>query len=309
MFRGRGKFKDGNIPKKSTRRSKAAQKPDSNKYEDDESVDKETLGSASIHDDERNELVHVPILGSLDLSEAIAVGHITEDEPKSVEELFDESVDEEVIRKELDHLQKRIANIQESIQLSQSSLCSPSRWESNCLNAVRNCVNEWRNIVTHHGKEWTVSIDEKGTEINDDNDGQIQSDLCKSRNGDRDLRCMDPDSECSKSCALKIFGLIQLSLQCGPLKGSNPAYFKRCGGDVAKMAHNFLSCIVIREGKHEFQNLRFTEKQCLAIQKWMKNAEKAIELNRPPSKSAIKLQQTNEVANRSRKKKKKLSRK
>lgn len=326
LYRGSGKFKDGNIPKKSSRRSKAAQKPTSNKYEESFSPDfcgKDTSTATSINGEEFNELVNTSIQDSFVVSGDIAVGQVVGEENSlqaeetySVEELFDEPepVEEQVIRKELEHLQKRIASIQESIQLSQSSLCSPSRWESNCLNAVRNCVNEWRNIVTHHGMEWIVPVDEEDAEIADGEEEQIHSDDCNLRNGDKgrkmvknDMRHMDPESEWSKSCALKTFGLMQLSLQCGPLKGSNPAYFKRCGSDVAKKAHDFLSCIVTREGRSDFQNLRFTEKQCLVVRKWMKDAEKAIVLNRPPSKSATKLQHTSNVTKPSRKKKKKQS--
>jgi hypothetical protein len=70
--------------------------------------------------------------------------------------------------------------------------------------------------------------------------------------------------------------------------GSSPGYFKRCGGEVARIALNFLTSEVFKGDLTT--TLFFTEKQVVAIQKWTKNAEKAAESNKPPSKSMAKLQ-------------------
>jgi hypothetical protein len=45
------------------------------------------------------------------------------------------------------------------------------------------------------------------------------------------------------STTQEVFGLLQTSIQVGPLSGSNPGYFKRCGGEVATMASTFLNGI------------------------------------------------------------------
>jgi hypothetical protein len=43
--------------------------------------------------------------------------------------------------------------------------------------------------------------------------------------------------------ALHLFELIQLSLQCGPLHGAKPGYFKRCGNKFAIMIYQYLNHI------------------------------------------------------------------
>ena len=42
----------------------------------------------------------------------------------------------------------------------------------------------------------------------------------------------------------KVFILIQMAMLTGPLVGSNPGYFKRCGGDVASVALEFLTHVI-----------------------------------------------------------------
>ena len=42
----------------------------------------------------------------------------------------------------------------------------------------------------------------------------------------------------------KVFILLQMSMQSGPLVGSNPGYFKRCGSEVASIALDFLNDVV-----------------------------------------------------------------
>mmetsp|Transcript_83268 Transcript_83268/g.124894 ORF Transcript_83268/g.124894 Transcript_83268/m.124894 type:complete len:88 (+) Transcript_83268:1-264(+) len=79
--------------------------------------------------------------------------------------------------------------------------------------------------------------------------------------------------------------LLQLSLQSGPLAGSKPGYFKRCGGEVARVVLVFLGTVI------EFiDDLRFSEKQVAALDTWKLNAQKAAENDKPPSKSALKKQ-------------------
>ena len=127
-----------------------------------------------------------------------------------------------------------------------------------------------------------------------------------------------------------------MAMQTGPLKGSSPGYFKRCGVNVAKMARIFLAkCVRPYRTKDEnianptrtctdkgidhriealddsgcaesvLSELRFTMKQKDSLGKWMKNADKAIAANKSPSKSALKLHKSVNTKGMSRKDKRK----
>lgn len=153
--------------------------------------------------------------------------------------------------KEIKHLLKRTRNVAESISLSAEAISNPMTWKSNVLNAVQNAVSEWRAINQHYS------------------------------NSDDGL-----DDAQAKEPALATYMLIQQAMQSGPLTGSNPGYFKRCGSAVAKQALLFLeeACptgTVLVE-------LRFSEKQALAIEKFKTAARKAVENDKPPSKSQLK---------------------
>eukprot|EP00555_Chaetoceros_dichaeta_P005577 CAMPEP_0198258442 /NCGR_PEP_ID=MMETSP1447-20131203/7869_1 /TAXON_ID=420782 /ORGANISM="Chaetoceros dichaeta, Strain CCMP1751" /LENGTH=330 /DNA_ID=CAMNT_0043945563 /DNA_START=27 /DNA_END=1019 /DNA_ORIENTATION=- len=189
----------------------------------------------------------------------------------------------DAVIKELKHLRKRITNVQQSIQLSGSALRSTSNWEQNCLNCVRNCIGEWRAIVSFH---YGSTVDSYSC-----CNGTVQED-----EGNSERHPMHPDSESSKATALEIYSLLQLAMQCGPLAGSNAGYFKRCGGAIALTAHTFL---ITNVAGNVVQDLRFTEKQHDAIGKWIIAAKKAAEINKPPSKSMLKLQQKGTRTNNS----------
>ncbi len=128
---------------------------------------------------------------------------------------------------------------------------------------------------------------------------------------------MHPNNEWSKTTSLQIYGLIQMAMQTGPLKGSNAGYFKRCGKDVAIMARVFLTKCVnssndiqpdelksLEDGgstESVLKDLYFTPKQIDSIKKWMKNTDAAIAADKPPSKSALKLQKSVNTKGMSRK--------
>jgi len=150
---------------------------------------------------------------------------------------------------EIKHLLKRIGNISKSITLSGSAISNPTTWVNNVLNAVENTVGEWRAILCHY------DID--------------------------DIEAKDP--------SLAIFMLIQQSMQSGPLTGSNPGYFKRCGATVAKQALIFLQEIIPAAADADL--LRLSEKQSMKVEKWKSDAVAAIEKNKPTSKSQLKKQQ------------------
>lgn len=159
---------------------------------------------------------------------------------------------------EIKHIKRRLRNVQESIQTSKS-IVNPVTWEQNCLNAVANCINEWRSIVVRYFR---------------DGDEQLNEETILA----------------GKETSLAVFGLLQLTMQSGPLTGSNPGYFKRCGGDVARTALTLLGSDILANGDLS-STLLFSDKQVDVIGKWRKNAAKAAENNKPPSKSMLKLQQ------------------
>jgi hypothetical protein len=172
-------------------------------------------------------------------------------------------------KSEMQHLLHRIRNVRESMQLS-AGLGNPSTYENNVLHAVSNCITEWRAILRFYPED---------------------------------------EIENPRTVGLQIYEMIQQSLQCGPLAGGKPGYFKRCGVDLAKVVLTFLKANVAN--KDDALNLFMSEKQADAIEKWKVSATKAIESDKPPSKSVMKKQETADKAgvNKQNKTNKKLRKK
>ncbi len=327
MYRGKG-FKDGNLPK--PKNKKYAKKPAMNKYgdadvhvvaaADGDGQNGTTLVAVDVHipqheDNNTSKQLSSDSTSHSDMNKKVEQSNINSDGNSDTNENAnqDKGDNYQAVMKEIKHLRKRILNIQESIQLS-PSYAQPPIWKEKCLNAVRNCVNEWRNIVSYHGEKKTQAQTQVHASCN-----LISDDEDKSQgHGDVELKCelneeypMHPNNEWSKSTSLQVYGLVQMAMQSGPLKGSNPGYFKRCGVEVASMAKEFLikcissdkdgTCIEIGDVE---KDLRFTVKQKESIEKWMRNADKAIASNKPPSKSALKLQATSKGDKKKRKKSK-----
>ena len=192
----------------------------------------------------------------------------------------DYNTESEAFVQEIQHLRKKIRNIQESIQLS-VNIAQPSVWRTNCLNAVANIVVQWRSIVSYY--EILENQNDHGEQMDDP------------------LPILHPENEWCKGTAILVFGIIQMALQSGPLKGSNAGYFKRCGAVVAKMAEVFLNqCCLddVVDGVEGVEyhvsliseQLLFTAKQKELICKWLTNANKTVTSGKSPSKSALKLQ-------------------
>ena len=133
--------------------------------------------------------------------------------------------DDEQLTKEIQHVRRRIKNVREqAIQQSTVAIGNAVTYQSNVLNAVTGCFNEYRSIMLHH------IVNKQQQELQEEEEAlaitlsafptRIQSLI--------------------KETSLQVFELIQHSLQCGPLAGSNPGYFKRCGGDVASIVQQYL---------------------------------------------------------------------
>lgn len=360
MYRGTT-FNDGNIPKSINRKKKRPSKPQHNKYfndDNDNDNDNDDTGdtnepeipsSASI-----STLLPNPHQDTIVQSEQTTVQQQVQQQQEEPEPQL--TKEEKELFQEMKQVRRKIKNLQESIQLS-VNIAQPGVWRDNCLNASAKIVNQWRSIVRFYGIDSNVDID-----VNvDNNDDCMAVKTATAEGGDDDqdidiatnknVNCngipesnteeeiqMDkeihedsplnhPGKELIQATALQVFGILQMALQTGPLKGSNAGYFKRCGADVADMARLFLGqCIMgadtddiekesetdckqglvnaANDNDNENENanesdcdcervmkeLLFTMKQKEAIEKWCKDAQKAISTNKKPSKSAMKLQ-------------------
>ena len=191
-FRGRAGPTDRQLPKHQARRRKQGPREESkNKY----AADDEALRA------QREEDNFVAVLE--ETQEDARSDALVDDSM----ELIEEEGKAEAVHPadaEIQHLIRRLRNVRESIQLSADANASPSNWQQNVINAVINCIGEWRAIVNHYE---------------------------------------DLDATTCKAPALALYELIQMSMQTGPLAGAKPGYFKRCGSEVAMQALAFLNSI------------------------------------------------------------------
>lgn len=200
--------------------------------------------------------------------------------------------------------------LKESIQLSSLStaLSNPQTWQENCLFAVQNCVHEWRHILSFHQNQLPEiqqgvnfspgqdsDDDDDYHDYHDDLDQEQEQDLVTKTNKTPKSPTRNHDDIDEKqhqlrvdiqTTALKLFGLIQMAMQVGPLKGSNPGYFKRCGVDVAKMAQQFLNECVY--GKDD--NLNDDQNKALGDVNCSSNKIETIEKNREGDEGELRLQ-------------------
>ena len=299
-FRGRGGPTDGRLPKHNARRRRTpARKPATNKYaeegaanahednaqddvleHEEESSSGEELDWNDIYDDdcdhdnsnnqslEAAQVEPMPPVQKSPLDEGNSAGSDTSNP----------------CVKEVKHLRKRVQNIQETMQLS-NSISNAKTYEGNVLNAVSNCANEWRSIVTHYPPAPNQELD--GEVMGGNGNGNATFYLAN------DIR---------KAVALEVFQMIQHSIQCGPLAGAKPGYFKRCGGDVAKVVETFLTQ-VIPYAPALVDRMGFTRKQMDAMETWRKNAQKAAFENKSPSRTALNHQQGKGTGKKAKKKK------
>ena len=274
-YRGQNRPTDGNIPHSLSRRNRAsrsearqrsnalaADRRRAREAARDVASDSDRSDDDSIDDNDG----HLHVEGSIDVADSSMVHAEKCDQGQS--DSLVSSLESDVgvedngmsdeLSDEIKHVKRRLRNVQESIQTS-TSIVNPVTWEQNCLNAVANCINEWRSIVVRYFRDGDVQLNEE-------------------------------TMLAGKETSLAVFGLLQLTMQSGPLAGSNPGYFKRCGGDVARVALKFLESDVLTSGDLS-STLLFSAKQVDVIGKWRKNAAKAVENNKPPSKSMLKLQQ------------------
>jgi hypothetical protein len=242
MFRGRGGATDRQLPKHSARRRKQV-KDDSDQVR----VKYDTPAP--------NALQHVDlqqVVPSDELDDANMLDNASMNDGETMKENSGDRLQDTIAdpaRQEAQHLLRRIRNVRESMQLSDSA-ANLSVYQNNVLHAVTNCIVEWRAILRFHA-----------------NDSAIED---------------------SAQVGLQVFEMLQQALQCGPLAGGKPGYFKRCGADVARIVLAFLQENV--GDTDDALYLHQSEKQANTVQKWKVAAAKAIEADKPPSKSVLKKQ-------------------
>lgn len=245
-FRGRGGPTDGNLPpKKNLRRRVKYQATGSSitartDHDDDDDDDND------IYDDEEggnhDNNVHD---GSIMMEQRIENLTINTNatEFNDVREGDDDEADDQLLP-ELKHIRKRIRHLVDSFQTSRG-MGNPSIWQSNCLLPTKNAVKEWRSIVKfyrlHEYKEERGGVG-GGLVTDGAPPDRVESPISINNSNVFVKGAGVGDTmEVIDSTTQEVFGLIQMSLQVGPLSGSNPGYFKRCGGEVASMALAFLN--------------------------------------------------------------------
>lgn len=287
MFRGRGGPTDKRLPPKRLPR-KRPQKPDVNKYAEEDAanakasqaMDEITMDEDIVMGDDEADCGEVlSDQGNEVENDGRDVAHASADKSDDIM-VMEESSDNDAPSlnpciKEVRHLKRRVQNIRETMSLSYS-ISSPKTYQDNVLHAVANCVNEWRSIATHYSLLPSTSDEQES-----------------------DKFYMTEDMK--KMASLAVYEMIQQAIQCGPLTGSNPGYFKRCGGQVAKVVVTFLY-EVIPNAPALIQCMGFTSKQMDAMTKWKKNAEKAASEDKPPSRTALKQQQGKSTGKKAKKK-------
>ena len=167
------------------------------------------------------------------------------------------------------------------MSLSAVALANPVSYQTNVLAACQNTVQEWRSIRKHYSNTTT----------------RTATDAADAATYEMSISRMDEQTV--RTTGQAIFELVQQSLQCGPLAGAQPGYFKRCGTETAQLVQNYLDTIVLTnmdENGMDHNNhhhdavtvLGFTAKQAAAIVTWQRNAQKAAEKSeQPPSRSVL----------------------
>ena len=244
-FRGRGGPNDGNLPPKKTVRRRF-------KYQGVEGSSNAQTGRCAEGIDHENNADDGSTMTQLCVENLSITNNHNERDGDDV--ALDDDTDDKLLL-ELKHLRRRIQHLVDSFRTSQG-MGNPKTWESNCLLPTKNAVNEWRSIVKFYNLLDTLShyyydddndtgdcrnvhLDNASSSLFLDRENNIPG---KNSNSKNDVDGGDT-MDIIDSTTQEVFGLIQMSIQVGPLLGSNPGYFKRCGGEVATMALVFLSGI------------------------------------------------------------------
>lgn len=200
-FRGRGGPTDRRLPKhQARRRRRHPTAPDAGENSDSEG----RLYHLDSNHLEQRDLISDGSSGEEASGETDSAADLPEEDSESpiLEPLSETAAEEDeattAFRHEMSHLRQRISNVQTAFR--SITMADPATYETNVLNAVLNCCNQWRHMVSHY----------------------------------------NPTAADARRGGQWIYELVQASLQTGPLAGAKPGYFKRCGRAVATLVHAYL---------------------------------------------------------------------
>jgi hypothetical protein len=139
---------------------------------------------------------------------------------------------------EVQHLRQRIQKVRSSWSKSKVGIIIISNYQTNVLNASLNIFQEWNSIVRkYHSNSNSTST----TGTNHPNNTCVASSNANVTNHSSGT---EQQQDMKLTIHNELFLLIQHSVQCGPLIGSQPGYFKRCGTLVAQMVYTYLQQIL-----------------------------------------------------------------
>ncbi len=266
VFRGRGGPTDGNLPPRKIIRPRVKYRPGGGGGgggDDDDDDDGDGVGRHLEDADENDDANDGEDGGSIsarwDVGNLLALDECDRDDDDDDDDgaSYDggRSIHprrgEDDFHLEMYHLRGRIERISHSLRTSRG-LSNPVTWRTNCLNPVRNVAREWRSILTYYGV--VASIHRDDVRVRDEYDGGSggvgmpfpTSTRAVGEGGSapvpprsRDRIDVDGNDQL-RATSTMVFGLIQTSMQIGPLVGSNPGYFKRCGTEVSSLAVAYL---------------------------------------------------------------------
>jgi len=229
IFRGTGGPTDGNLPPKKTPRVRV-------KYQHQAASADDNVQLSNNNEDGTDLEEHADVdVNQLSLNDDGNNDRLNNNNHDSASEEEDYN---NPLQNEIHHLQKRIQNITLSIQTSPLGISNPNTWRTNCLYPIKNVVKEWRSILSFHSLEIQGGGSEENVSV--DVELQQQQGLQSNDNSTKQTELQQLLHETST----KVFILIQMAMQTGPLVGSNPGYFKRCGGEVASVALEFLTHVI-----------------------------------------------------------------
>ena len=232
IFRGRGGPTDGNLPPKKVIRRKVKYQPRQQALDHttENVVDCLSVQNLALNDESS-------ATAAVDDAGVEETNRVVNEDVDNCNEDVDNG-DSDKFQQELQHIQKRIQYVILSNKTSKG-LVNPSTWRTNCLIPTRKVVKEWRNILMFHNN---IMIDNNLIDSSSAAENEIRSDVIEEIIDDslEQVAFEKKNKDLLQSTSQQVFSLIQMSLQIGPLVGSNPGYFKRCGGEVASIAVAYL---------------------------------------------------------------------
>ena len=236
IFRGRGSPTDGNLPPKKSPRAKV-------KYEHHRAASSDDVQQSEDDISDLEEHADVVDINKLSLNGNGNTNDSLDNKNHDDNGCEEEDDNNNPLHKEIHHLQKRVQNITLSIQTSPLGISNPNTWRTNCLHPIKNVVKEWRSILSFHSQEISRGGREEQLQCDDVVESQQQLLQSNNNNNNNNTKHMELQQLLHET-STKVFILLQMAMQTGPLVGSNPGYFKRCGGEVASIALEFLTEVI-----------------------------------------------------------------